>query len=203
LKNILAQQSLLVANATKHKDNPAFIDDMISTVGNSVDRMTKLMEQMRSGLRGTPSLPVELEDLLNEAISTRSGQQPAPSLEVCNEATVQASRDRLLTVFCHLLQNAQEATDKNGTVAVRLGRSGQYACVDIEDSGTGMEQEFIHNRLFKPFDSTKGLTGMGIGAFESREFIRSLGGDISVESAPGEGSRFRVTIPLATRDPER
>ena len=58
-----------------------------------------------------------------------------------------------------------------------------------------MNDEFLRNRLFKPFDSTKGLTGMGIGAFESREFIRSLGGDIKVESTPGQGSRFQVFIP--------
>ena len=60
-----------------------------------------------------------------------------------------------------------------------------------------MDTDFVRNRLFKPFDSTKGLTGMGIGAFESREFIRSLGGDITVESTLGQGSLFRVCIPHA------
>ena len=58
-----------------------------------------------------------------------------------------------------------------------------------------MSEQFIQQRLFKPFDSTKGLTGMGIGAFESRDFVRSLGGDISVDSTPGQGSLFRVRIP--------
>ncbi len=67
--------------------------------------------------------------------------------------------------------------------------------VEISDNGKGMDQEFLRNRLFKPFDSTKGLTGMGIGAFESREFVRSLGGDIKVESTPGQGSLFQVFIP--------
>ena len=67
--------------------------------------------------------------------------------------------------------------------------------VEIEDNGKGMDQDFLRHRLFKPFDSTKGLTGMGIGAFESREFVRSLGGDIKVESTPGQGSLFQVFIP--------
>ena len=67
--------------------------------------------------------------------------------------------------------------------------------VEIEDSGSGMDDDFIRHRLFKPFDSTKGLTGMGIGVFESRDYIRSLGGDINVSSKPGEGSLFRVMIP--------
>jgi len=70
----------------------------------------------------------------------------------------------------------------------------------IEDDGEGMEEQFIQQRLFKPFDSTKGLTGMGIGAFESRDFIRGLGGEISVESTPGHGSVFTVRIPRAKLD---
>jgi signal transduction histidine kinase len=74
------------------------------------------------------------------------------------------------------------------------GENGS-AMVEIKDDGIGMNADFIRIRLFKPFDSTKGLTGMGIGAFESRDFIRSLQGDIRVESTPGEGSLFRVRIP--------
>ena len=58
-----------------------------------------------------------------------------------------------------------------------------------------MSPEFIRDRLFRPFDSTKGLTGMGIGAFESREFIRALGGDLLVRSAPGQGTLFRILLP--------
>jgi signal transduction histidine kinase len=60
-----------------------------------------------------------------------------------------------------------------------------------------MDDHFIRTRLFKPFDTTKGLTGMGIGAYESREYVRSLGGELSVHSEPGKGSLFRFQIPLA------
>ncbi|MCW8947410.1 MAG: ATP-binding protein, partial [Sedimenticola sp.] len=75
-----------------------------------------------------------------------------------------------------------------------------YALVSIEDNGSGMDQSFIKDRLFKPFDSTKGLTGMGIGVFESREYIRSIGGDIKVESTPGEGSIFSISLPETTSE---
>jgi putative PEP-CTERM system histidine kinase len=202
LKNILAQQSLMVTNAEKHKHNPAFVDDMISTVANSVARMTKLMEQMRSGMRETSSLTVDLATLLAEVTNARAHQPPPPKLEVISSPCVQASNDRLQTVFGHLIQNAQEATGKTGQVDVRLDASEQYAIVEVEDNGVGMATDFVRNRLFKPFDSTKGLTGMGIGAFESREFIRSLGGDIAVESSPGKGSLFRVSIPLSSTENE-
>ena len=61
-----------------------------------------------------------------------------------------------------------------------------------------MTKEFISSQLFKPFESTKGLTGMGIGAYQAREYIRKIGGNIDVTSEPGIGSCFSVRIPLAT-----
>ena len=59
-----------------------------------------------------------------------------------------------------------------------------------------MSAEFIRDRLFKPFETTKS-TGMGIGVYESLQYIRSLGGDIEVESAPGAGTTVRVLLPQA------
>ena len=130
------------------------------------------------------------------AVARRAHQQPVPELEAADEGlVVQADREGLATVFGHLVQNAQEATDKTGRVTVRLLREDGWAVVEIEDTGCGMDADFIRERLFKPFDSTKGLTGMGIGAYESREFIRSLGGEIRVLSTPGAGSMFRVMLP--------
>jgi signal transduction histidine kinase len=67
----------------------------------------------------------------------------------------------------------------------------------VEDSGVGMEADFIRNRLFRPFDSTKGAKGMGIGAYQVREYIRLLGGDVEVQSSPGQGTRFAVSLPLS------
>ncbi|MBV1927904.1 MAG: PEP-CTERM system histidine kinase PrsK, partial [Gammaproteobacteria bacterium] len=196
LKNILAQQSLIVANAEKHKHKPAFVDDVILTIENSVARMTGLMEQMRSGLRGSQPTDIDLVPLLGQVVSNHSAQLPMPKLEVCTQVpSVFADYEQLSTVFSHIIQNAQEATKNTGQVIVRLFERAGQVVIEVEDKGCGMDVTFIKSRLFKPFDSTKGLTGMGIGAFESREFIRSLGGDIDVESTPGKGSLFYITIP--------
>jgi putative PEP-CTERM system histidine kinase len=223
LKNILAQQSLIVSNAAKHRNNPAFVDDMVSTVENSVSRMQRLMEQMRSGIRSAPTNSVALKELLQEIVDSRAGTIPSVRAEFAaphpapdhvtdnggaNDAAdttahvcfVEADRERLATVFNHLVQNAQEATTNKGEVIVRLCCEPEMARIEIEDNGHGMSAEFIRDRLFRPFESTKGLTGMGIGAFESREYIRQLGGDISVTSTSGEGSTFYVTIPYITTD---
>ncbi|MCP4275881.1 MAG: PEP-CTERM system histidine kinase PrsK [Gammaproteobacteria bacterium] len=198
LKNILAQQSLIVSNAERHKHNPEFIDDVISTIDNSVSRMTRLMEQMRSGIRGISLHSVELCELLSTVVTNRSnsGQTPVPTLNLPNqELFVDADREQLTTVFSHIIQNAQEATHRDGQVGVTLDCNVQQATVEVKDNGSGMDLEFIRERLFKPFDTTKGLTGMGIGVFESREFIRSIGGNISVDSTPGEGSTFCIGLP--------
>jgi len=58
-----------------------------------------------------------------------------------------------------------------------------------------MDDNFIRDRLFRPFASTKG-TGMGIGAYESRAYVQELGGDIQVVSQPGQGTRFTIRLPL-------
>lgn len=199
LKNILAQQALLVSNAARHRNNPVFIDDMISTVDNSVARMRRLMEQMRSGVRSGPAGTVQLADLLTDIIHIRASCLPLPSADFCTgDCAVNADRERLATVFSHLIQNAQEASDPGGTLTIKLSRNGHMATVVITDSGCGMDETFIRERLFHPFESTKGLTGMGIGTFESRDYIRQLGGDIHVVSRPAEGSTFTVTIPACS-----
>jgi putative PEP-CTERM system histidine kinase len=201
LKNILAQLSLMVANAQKHKHNPEFVDDMVSTVSNTVNRMSNLMAQLRSGAGQTEQREFELADLLENVVNQCSLRLPIPELIPSHyKVTLKCDRERLQTVFGHLVQNAQEASDKDGSIVIRTLRDHDSAVVEIEDNGIGMDDHFVRNRLFKPFDSTKGLTGMGIGAFESRDFIRSIGGNINVESTPGQGSVFRVRIPCA---PER
>ncbi|MEO0437618.1 MAG: XrtA/PEP-CTERM system histidine kinase PrsK [Pseudomonadota bacterium] len=195
LKNILAQQSLMVANAQKHRDNPAFVDDMISTVENSVGRMQRLMDQMRSGLRSSEAKRISLSSTLQKVISNRSGKQPEPKLAVVEDAWIIADRERLATVFGHIIQNAQDATNEEGSVEVNVEKIGSRVCVAIADTGSGMSESFVRDQLFKPFSSTKGLTGMGIGAFESREYVRQLGGDIHVKSVAGEGSCFSIWLP--------
>ena len=196
LKNILAQLSLMVSNAEKHKHKPEFVDDMVDTVSNSVNRMTKLMAQLRSDVEDADRQEVELATVLTEVVNESKVREPAPSLQLPQDrCAVHCERERLHAVFGHLIHNAQDATDRDGRVDVRLLHEADCVIVEIEDDGKGMDEEFIQQRLFKPFDSTKGLTGMGIGAFESRDFIRSIGGEISVRSAPGDGSLFRVRIP--------
>jgi putative PEP-CTERM system histidine kinase len=197
LKNILAQQSLIVTNAERHKHKPAFVDDVIKTVDNSVKRMTKLMQQMREGMRGEQLDILNVNDIVVSTIERFEHLNPPLSLELAPEAlTTKADFEQLATVIGHLLQNAFDATDSNGRITVTTSKTLDELRIDIEDTGIGMSEAFIQERLFKAFDSTKGLTGMGIGAYESRETIRAWGGDISVTSTEGKGSKFTISLPF-------
>jgi signal transduction histidine kinase len=94
-----------------------------------------------------------------------------------------------------LIQNAIEATPKDGKVAISLRRQDNQVQITIADTGEGMSEEFIRERLFKPFESTKSA-GMGIGVFESDEYISELGGKIELVSEVGVGTTFHVILPL-------
>jgi putative PEP-CTERM system histidine kinase len=196
LKNLIAQQSLVVRNATRHKDNPDFIRDAIATIENSVRRMNQLLRQLQRGrLDGTP-VRLILADLLGDVVASRSDALPAPVLEVLDhDIEVLADREGLGTVFGHIIKNAQDATAANGFVHVRLCRDADRAVIEVIDTGCGMDNAFVKERLFRPFDSTKGSKGMGIGAHEAREFIRIAGGEVRVTSAPGKGTTFRIMLP--------
>ncbi|PKL74253.1 MAG: PEP-CTERM system histidine kinase PrsK, partial [Candidatus Melainabacteria bacterium HGW-Melainabacteria-1] len=103
--------------------------------------------------------------------------------------------ERLERVIGHLVQNAIDASPTGGRVWISLERCNDKAAVEVGDTGHGMTQEFIQDRLFKPFQSTKD-SGMGIGAYESAQYIRELGGDMQVESELGKGTCITLTLPL-------
>ena len=110
---------------------------------------------------------------------------------------IDADPERLVTVLEHLIRNAQDATKETGFIDVSLSADNNVAMITIADTGAGMSPEFIRERLFRPFDSTKGSQSMGIGAYQAREYVRQLGGQIDVTSAVGQGSRFEIRLPTA------
>ncbi|RMD78996.1 MAG: PEP-CTERM system histidine kinase PrsK, partial [Gammaproteobacteria bacterium] len=200
LKNVAAQLRLVVANAERHRHNPAFVEDAMRTVGHAADKMERLLAQLRAGREATrePAVRVDLEALLERVAERAAGRRPVPEVEV-QDGGLQAvaAAERLADVVGHLVQNAQEATPPDGRVVLRLRREGAEAVMEVEDTGCGMDEAFVRERLFKPFDSTKGREGMGIGAFEARAFVQASGGRLEVRSRPGEGTSFRIRLPLA------
>jgi len=195
LKNLVAQLSLLTANAEKHRDNPEFQRDMQETVVYSVQKMKLMLQKLSRGATQGQARALSVEQVLKQAVALKAAFEPRPALEIVRpDAMVLADPERLERVLGHLIQNAIEATSKEGRVTVRLAGDSDHVTVEIVDTGHGMNEDFIRERLFKPFDSTKSA-GMGVGAFESREYIQELGGSLSVHSAPLHGTTFHVTLP--------
>jgi len=170
-----------------------------NTIANAVERMTRLIEQLRDLPRGSRSQILPLDNLVRQAVARCSLRTPVPTLSLAGEIPVyvQADPERLAAVLDHVLRNAQDATPE-GTVEVQLSLSSAEASLVVRDTGKGMDPEFIRERLFRPFDSTKGSKGMGIGAYQTREYVQSLGGRVEVQSSPGSGTAFSIILPLAT-----
>lgn len=197
LKNLIAQLSLVVGNAEKHAENPEFMKDAIKTVEHAVGKMNRLMSQLRNAGAVSSAKEIDLSKLLREVVISRVKQMPIPKIKQdAKGLIVEADPDRLSSTFEHIVQNAQDAAGKKGEVEITLQSNENSAIVSVEDNGCGMDKEFIRERLFKPFDTTKGLTGMGIGAYESREYIKFLGGELKVQSQLNSGTVFECIIPL-------
>jgi len=116
-------------------------------------------------------------------------------LALAERVFTRGHEERLERVIGHVVQNALDATDSQGRVWLKVDRSGGQARVVVGDTGHGMSQEFIRDRLFKPFQTTK-KAGMGIGAYESFQYVQELGGAIDVKSEPGKGTEVTLLLPL-------
>ena len=196
LKNLIAQQRLVVENAARHKEDPQFIDDAISTIENSVRRMSRLLEQLRRGDARAGARRVNLAELCTDVAARCGGRQPHPEVDIADASLeVVLAPERLANVLENVVRNAQDATPARGSVRIVVSRAPKRAVVEVADDGGGMDTAFVRDRLFRPFDTTKGSQGMGIGAYQAREFVRSLGGEIRVFSQPGKGTRFVIELP--------
>ncbi len=198
LKNLVAQLSLLVSNAARHRDNPAFMDDAIHTVTNAAEKMNKLLGQLRKGrMEAGDAKRVSIHTLVQAAVRHCGLQAPVPTLALAGaDILVLANPERLTAVLEHLIHNAQEATPADGWVQVRVSSNATTASIVIVDNGCGMDAIFQREQLFKPFHTTKGNAGMGIGVYESREFVQAIGGRLEVASAPGQGTTFSLRLPV-------
>lgn len=196
LKNIVTQLSLMVRNAERHRDNPAFQKDMLMTVEHSVQRMNQLMLQLRQGAQPAEALSgVDLAHIIERIRDGKHAQGLEVEIGIGARPIVKGHHERVERVIGHLVQNAIDATARGGSVRVGLRQEGDQAVVEVMDTGEGMAPEFLQERLFKPFQTTK-PGGMGVGAYESAQYVRELGGRINVESEMGVGTTITMLLPV-------
>jgi len=139
---------------------------------------------------------VDLGDIIELVIAQRNVMLPQVTMNNQGESLATIDGERFFSVMNHLIQNAQEATKDDGWVTISLAKSQEQINIVVNDNGCGMSENFIKTRLFKPFDTTKGNAGMGIGVFEAKQFFESAAGSLTVESTEKEGTKMIICLPV-------
>ncbi len=200
IKNLVSQLDLVLSNAENFWSDAAFQEDALQTIRGSVERMNKLLQQLKSvGTAGQEKSSADVERVARDVAATlnRSGERV---LTMFPPLTPQASIDpaALNSALTHLVNNGLEASNDKGIVTIKVETSDDLVTVAVSDQGPGMEASFIQKELFRPFRSTK-TSGYGIGVFQVRELARAAGGDLVVDSVPGRGTTMRLLLPAAKR----
>jgi putative PEP-CTERM system histidine kinase len=201
IKNLVSQLSLLSRNAERHADNPEFRSDMIATLRASVGKMNDLLARLApsAGARVQRLDPQPLRPILLAAIAAKRGDHEIRLLGNTNLWT-NADGAALEQAIGHLIQNAVEACSPTNPISVRADAKDGTIAISIADKGVGMDSDFVRNRLFQPFSSSK-PGGFGIGAFEARSLIVAMGGRLGVDSRPGKGTTFTILLPASAVEP--
>jgi putative PEP-CTERM system histidine kinase len=197
IKNLVSQLSLLSRNAERHADNPEFRSDMAATLKSSVGKMNDLLARLSPQAASHP-LQIEALVLRHTLSAIIAGKLGFHDVRLMGDASASILADvtAFEQAFGHLLQNAVEASPKGESIVVRVARRGNEICIAIADKGAGMDGDFVRNRLFQPFASSKD-GGFGLGAFEARSLIVAMGGRLTVDSTPGVGTEFSIYLPAA------
>jgi signal transduction histidine kinase len=138
---------------------------------------------------------VDTGALLDEAIAVLP---PPTGITVDRKPSVSqvvavADRDMLRQVLLNLVGNAYQAMPEGGTVTVSVGDAGETVQLQVRDTGVGMSED-VRSKLFEPFFTTK-ARGVGLGLAVTKRIIDAHGGSITVDSQPGAGSTFTVSLP--------
>ncbi len=194
LKNQVSGLSLMLDNARDYIDDPEFQQDMLETVGNTVVNMKALISRLKN-IKEKPELviaAVPLDKIIHDAVETCSAKILVEGVS----ALVAVDEEEVYKVILNLLVNAVEATGHDEPVRINFGYNKGFAFVEVCDAGCGMSADFMENKLFKPFETTK-KHGFGIGLYQCKQIIESHAGRIEVKSTEGEGTTFTLFLPLA------
>lgn len=177
--------------------------ETLLSVLNGILDMSKI-EAGKMILESVPFSPTELLQQV-EAIFKIQAEEKGIELEVYSSSGCDKSRlgdpHRIAQILNNLLNNAVKFTE-SGTVALKLScRRGKPVTIEVSDTGLGMSPEQVA-RAFDSFEQADGSTtrrfgGTGLGLSIVRQLVTLMGGDITLESTPGEGTTFRVILPLA------
>ena len=197
LKNLASRLSLTLQNLPDHYDDPAFRDDLLKTISQSVQKIEMMCSRL-SPLSRELELKrsqTDLNQLVSETLGGLDGAmtagveqdlRPLPALYIDPE--------QIQKVLVNLVLNASEAVAGDGRIHVATCERNGWAELSVTDNGHGMSSEFVNRDLFKPFHTTK-KHGLGIGLFHSKRIVEAHRGRLEVDTEEGKGTTFRVMLP--------
>ncbi len=189
---------LISDNFNEKAPNEIYTENMLK----EIDRLNHLVEDILNLAQNPMSNvePTNISQVLSQCISLARYNFPEKDIEVKEVhqpglPLIPADQERLTQVFLNLLLNAFEASSGGGRIEVRSQESGvKTIIITISDSGPGITLEDLP-RIFDPFYTTK-EKGTGLGLSIAQNIIAAYGGSIEAESAPGQGTQFRVVLPV-------
>ena len=198
LKNILAT-ALLVSDRLLGSEDPE-VRRVTPTLMGAIDRAVSLCGQTLNFTREGPA-PLDLTsfdlwalvDDVGRSLPSAAGGQGGWDNRLEEGTEVRADREQLFRVLSNLGQNAMEAGAKSVTISAQL--DNQHIDILVEDDGPGLPPR-ARDRLFQPFAGSARPGGTGLGLAIARDLMRAHGGDIKLERSTGEGSCFRLSLPL-------
>lgn len=200
VKNVAHQLNLTLDNAKRHRNNPAFYDTLLSTLAAMDHRLRGLIQAVRKSAINSAEL-TDLNDLVVSVVEECGDARLSADLAPNLVAPVDAMK--LGGVLRHLIDNALEALPDDAPygknlVKIELRPQGELAIITITDQGGGMSDEFIANKLFRPFATTK-ANGLGIGLVQAKSTIEAMNGALSVQSQLNAGTVITLRLPLSNK----
>jgi len=184
----------------KRPDFSEILDQAARTIADEVENLKRLLQEFSEFARiPAPQLaPCALSEILSdlEVLHARDVAEGRLRIERSSEPLdLSADRGQLRQALINLILNGRDAAGGDGTVTLSAARSGRDALLQVRDTGPGLAPD-ERARLFVPGFTTK-AHGSGLGLTIVERIVSEHGGSIAVESAPGQGTTFRVRLPLA------
>jgi signal transduction histidine kinase len=205
LKNMSFRLRLMLSSLDEHWEDPKFRRTVRDLLADSVERLEEVAGRFVAHENAVLiKVALEVDGLLRQVAErssrrpSRGAAGPAVSLALGGASRIWGDPYYLGDAFGSLLENAREAAAPAGKVLVRTYAAGSAArpraVVEIIDNGAGMTPEFLRDRLFRPFETTK-AGGVGLGLATASQIVRAHRGTIRILSQPGGGTLVRVGLP--------
>jgi signal transduction histidine kinase len=178
------------------QSNPEY-GPFVLNIERATRRCRRIIGEILSFSRESKSVRADLHAIVDSAAETFRNEHPALTVEldvVAGLPEVLLDSAQIGQALMNLFMNASDAMGGTGIVRVGVAREGSSAVISVRDSGPGMTEE-VKNRIFDPFFTTK-QKGMGLGLSITWQLVQKNGGTIEVESQIGQGTTFRIRLPI-------